>query len=245
MVRLYQEGLIMREVGERLGTCKTSVRKALKIYGVKARPQWKITINYDLTPEKAYILSVLGPGDGSMVIFHQSLPWIALRVTDKDFANEFARCFQTAYGVEPTTYISVSKGSNRKPRYAVENHRWPIFRDILSYNDGDLKTFRHGGEKVPDAVKEAPPEVKAMYLRGFFDSQGWVTRDIASEKKNGEVLKEIQSLLLDFGIESSIYKVSLAFRLRILSKGGKLFYEKIGFSIKRKQERLEKLVGGD
>jgi len=269
MSELYKSGWALKTVAEDAGICTTTAWKYLRNFGVALRSQtahltpelageggkigsairWRINVNPDLTPEKAYVLGVVGPGDGSISL-GKKRGSVVLSVIDKDFADEFARCFKQTYGIEPTRCFRLINRGNRRPMYQVENHRRAIVADLLGYNNGDLKTFKHGGEKVPNAIREASLEVKAMYLRGFFDSQGGMSGySILAAKANGEVLKEIQLLLLAFGIKSAIYDYtkisSKTFHIRIYAESRKLFYERIGFSIKRKQEKLKEKLGRD
>jgi intein-encoded DNA endonuclease-like protein len=107
----------------------------------------------------------------------------------------------------------------------------------------------------------------AAFLRGFFDAEGCVSKSgyILAFNTNYEVLTYVQGLLERFGIESTGPRVSrpAGSLIKIDPITGKIyttkkdcyciyirsycnvnFYNHIGFTILRKQERLERYVVG-
>jgi len=103
--------------------------------------------------------------------------------------------------------------------------------------------------EVPEIIQKSPLDCVAGFLRGFFDAEG----SVGERKKDGinlqigneKLIKQIQLLLLRFGILSSLSfsKAQKQTRLSIyLFDSLKKFLSSIGFSSPRKMERLKKLI---
>lgn len=201
-----------------------------------------------LTPEKAYILGVIGPGDGCI----KREDTIGLQVKDMDFAKKFSSCLQEVYGKHGFSprYSVVAHPDKKNPYYCTELYGTDIIRkDILSY--GGIQSFKEGKEKVPQQITHAGKEIKAAYLRAFFDSQGSVNvsklhgvRAVEGTKKNLPVIRELRNLLNDFGIKSWVrMSQDGTYRLNITGKPNlEQFRIQIGFSIKRKQRKLNEAL---
>ena len=92
-------------------------------------------------------------------------------------------------------------------------------------------------------------EIKKEFLRSFFDDEGSVVKQgnhgiIRLYSINLEGLRQIQKMLNEFEINS---KIDAGFGLKrnvfaIVIKDLTQFHKKIGFNLKRKQEKLEGLV---
>jgi len=130
-----------------------------------------------------------------------------------------------------------------------------------------LGFWKAENKEVPKSVYLAPQNVVAAFLRGFFDTDGSVciygrnrnSLDIKASSISPKLIKGIQQLLLNFGIISDIVKIKKKgerfyingvqrrsrhdiYYLHI--KGGiscRIFKEKIGFGLGRKQKILEKI----
>jgi ribonucleoside-diphosphate reductase alpha chain len=128
-------------------------------------------------------------------------------------------------------------------------------------------------KRVPHAIFTAPVPVQAAFLRGLFGADGCVARVESGGKasryvglgsRSEALLKDVQRLLLAFGIRSRIYRVTDAarpsfsyerkdgtvveytsregFDLRITGSDLERFAEEIGFSAPRKQAALATLL---
>ena len=106
-------------------------------------------------------------------------------------------------------------------------------------------------KRVPEIVFRLKPAEIASFLRGLFSADGYVDNDkaIRLTSKDRELLREVQDLLLLFGILSKLYDRPYPSEFRYTTKGGeertyhgegyyelvianfsrKLFAEKIGF----------------
>jgi intein-encoded DNA endonuclease-like protein len=111
------------------------------------------------------------------------------------------------------------------------------------------KSFRTKEWLVPKLICKSSLRLQSSFLQGFFDSEGDVdknSRRIGGTSSNLEGLKNIESLLHNFGIRTSITKQSKKFiyTLRIQDrKSVEIFNKYIGFTITRKQKILKQLVG--
>lgn len=194
-----------------------------------------------LTPEKAYVLGVVGPGDGS-VSFERGV--IELTVSDSDFLEEFSRCIEVVYGKPPKHRLKkincgVYNGTYKQARLcSIE-----ATRDILRY--GKAKHFKHYHEKVPEEILNSPLEIINPYLRAFFDSQGTIgSHELEGSKANEQVLNQIQSLLRSIGIKSQVYaKKEGIYKIEITRFIGiNKFKKLVGFTIQRKEKKLTRLL---
>lgn len=250
---LYASGCSVEEISDKTGRNRLTVIRHLRKLGMARSRSEALQLAYgrkrrwskqileaakELSVEKAYILGVVGPGDG-----HIREKGVKLSVVDKDFALKFKSCLEKVYNLACTVRVANKEG-RRRPQTVVYLFSVAVVRDILRYGDSILD-FRHGGERVPAAIKTACPEIQASYIQAIADSQGSVKfYEVSLHKKNLKVLEEIGELLKNFGIKYRIegYKSE---RLRIAIRGRELlhrFSEKIGFSIKRKQEKLDEAL---
>lgn len=126
-------------------------------------------------------------------------------------------------------------------------------------------------KRVPEAIFEAPEEVVAEFLHGLFDADGTVvvqdanaSRYVGLGSASLELLRDVQLLLSAFGIASRIYQTragkSKGFRyttvkgeervyesralwdLRITGSSLERFASEIGFTLRRKQDKLHSLI---
>ncbi len=129
-------------------------------------------------------------------------------------------------------------------------------------------------KRVPESVFAAPPEVQVAFLRGLFGADGCVARIESGGKatryaglgsRSERLLKDVQVLLLGFGIRSRIYRTTDSgestftytrkdgttvqyssregFDLRISGTDLEEFARSIGFSTPRKEAALSSLLG--
>ncbi|MBT4539141.1 helix-turn-helix domain-containing protein [Candidatus Woesearchaeota archaeon] len=127
----------------------------------------------------------------------------------------------------------------------------PLVRLILS-EFPEIKLARN--TLIPQKILQSPNKVVARFLRGFFDAEGYslVGRGIGLGINNKALAQQIQMALLRFGIISSLheydnrrnpYSNNPRFTNDITEKTSlKLFQQKIGFSCKKKQTKLEKTI---
>ncbi|MBI2507945.1 hypothetical protein HYV89_03250 [Candidatus Woesearchaeota archaeon] len=199
-----------------------------------------------LTMEKSYVLGVLC-GDGYIRI-NGGQYLVGLDVCDEDFANKFRECLTSVYGLIPSKNKRAIKSTNLcknpKPRYTINLTSKLVVKDLLKYS----KSFKTKEWIVPQEILESNLEIKSAFLMGLFDSEG-----SASLKKsygvylsvcsgNKEPLLKVKEILKnDFDI--NLISIDEGAVMRLKSSGYnnvKNFCDKIGFTIKRKQDKLEK-----
>ncbi|CAG0946464.1 partial ATP-dependent RecD-like DNA helicase, partial [Anaerolineae bacterium] len=103
-----------------------------------------------------------------------------------------------------------------------------------------LLTSRH--KTIPTKILRGTPSQKHSFLMGLFDSDGTADkRDGTVElgMSNYSLLKTVQIMLLEFGIIAILREKPRvrSWRLTCRGENARLFYERIGFKIERKQAR--------
>jgi intein-encoded DNA endonuclease-like protein len=178
---------------------------------------------------------------------------IRFEAVDREFVEEVARCTAVVLN-RPPPKLKMRKGT-RKYYIEVESKTlWELLKKPI-----DLERLRKYIEHCEKCM--------TAFLRGFFDAEGCVSKSgyILAFNTNYEVLTYVQGLLKRFGIESTGPRVSrpAGSLIKIDPITGKIyttkkdcyciyirsycnvdFYEHIGFTIVRKQERLERYVTG-
>ena len=107
-----------------------------------------------------------------------------------------------------------------------------------------LGNVSHASEKfIPEIVWRAPKKYVANFLSAYFDGDGTVTdNDISCTSASEQLVKEVQMLLLNFGIVSCRRDIwnkkyqRYYYSLTISSDYYDLFLSEIGFNITRKQQ---------
>jgi stage V sporulation protein R len=132
--------------------------------------------------------------------------------------------------------------------------RWDPNRWRLSFSSQDVQDLlKHLGLKtgvaarikeVPEVILRSPKTVVSAFLRALYDCDGYAGDAGVILSTSSEALgKVVQLLLLNFGI--------LAYRrpqqdgcwhIHTTGTSAALFYEQIGFGLKRKQEALRKYI---
>jgi len=198
-----------------------------------------------MTVEKAYILGVMC-GDGCLHRTKNDSYQITLQVIDEDFVDRFVDCMRKVYGLKVSVTRMKSKNPNWNDRFQARFCCKDAFNDILNYSPFGTYKWR-----VPSVIFNSSDPIKYSFLRGFFDSEGCVDKSkkivVASVSKG---IYGIMVLLSSLDIKSNIriapstkknwrraYKVKITGIYHIES-----YNRNIGFSIKRKQEKLETLI---
>lgn len=101
---------------------------------------------------------------------------------------------------------------------------------------------------IPWSVLASPKPVVAAFLRGYFECDGSVSgQALESVTKSRELARQLQVLLLQFGIVSRRFKkrhrkYGIFWRVRIMGTSVDLFRSQIGFVSKRKHNALGNFV---
>jgi intein-encoded DNA endonuclease-like protein len=174
---------------------------------------------------------------------------IGLKAKDKEFVEKFGICLGNVLGRRP---VRPWKDAGRYAAVVVSKALYKLLREPI-----DLKRIKKYVEHCPKCT--------AAFLRGLFDSEGCVRKEgyIILYNTNYELLTYTQKLLLRrFGIESTgpwpntqrgttihnprtgkQYKANKdCYYIYIRAESLPKFYRYIGFTIKRKQKRLEEYL---
>lgn len=194
--------------------------------------------------ELAYVVGVK-MGDASISKNKNHDYMVKLRVTDKDFAGEFSRCLSVLLHRSPPNV-----------RWDKKTESWHVqASSLLLFN-----LLNKNVEELAPVITHCN-QCEAAFLRGFFDPEGSVYRS-SLKVSNGDLdkLLLVCSLLNALGIQSTgphlsqekggmkmikgrmcnINKDSYYVYVRAGSVGK--FRERIGFSIFRKQARLDDAI---
>lgn len=248
-VELYKKGWSINQIAQNCDFSFSTVQRHLhkEDINLKKRGDPKKILNYkhhQLTSEKAYVLGVVGPGDGFIEYRKDNgVHRVALEATDLDFIKYFSLCLNITYGIKPKIVKLKMRRGDTKIHYKCILQSKAVCDDILNYN----ANFKEKTWDIPEVIKKASKNIKAKYLQGMADSQGSVanydtTKCVVLCSRNEIGKKEIASLLKDVGIDGlSIRKVGVFIKSRRPLEN---FAKCINFNIKRKKENLYNLING-
>ncbi len=242
-------GFSMPQIAQKFGVQYNTIRLFLKgtlppkEYGIVKVSNGDIADESRvLTPGLSYILGVMY-GDG-----HFGPGQIRLGAKDKEFVKYFAD--------------TVFNWCKRKPSLTqfIQNDK-PYYECYLSFKAAanlihDLVEKR---QEVPKAVFDSvDEEILINFIKGFSDSEGTIVTN-PSRKSNflkmynqkKLVLKQIKEMMIKIGFDNDKLHIIVnnkakggdVFALRMCYNDQlRLFYQKIGFTIERKQRKLRECL---
>jgi len=240
--RLYKQGLTTPAIAQMFNITHKTVCNHLLRLGVKLRQSgaqpYPIPENIQLDENLAYVLGVIGPGDG--FVYKGS---VGLEAVDREFVEEFKARVEKVTGLLCTPLkLLKPETRNHRERYRLLLNSKEFAKFLANFGI----SFREKDWRVPVVIKRGTQKICAAYLRAFADSQGWVevkTKRIGLCVKNSVGLKEIQELLSRVGITAPLVTPKKASRLYISGrKNLEAFAAKIGFVIRRKQAKLKEIL---
>jgi replicative DNA helicase Mcm len=105
-----------------------------------------------------------------------------------------------------------------------------------------------GEQRVPNGIASATRPIKRGFLRAYVDAEGHVSRkqrELAVASMSRDLLEDVRSLLLCFGITSSLEeRQNGSHRLRISGRNFERYVETIGFVTDRKAESADRVDDG-
>lgn len=164
---------------------------------------------------------------------------IILNTIDYDFAIEFKNRLEKWSGMTSSLSYRPSKVPNWKDQWHVVLYSNEASKFLRNFNLSDVLDFNE---------KE-----KGLFLRGFFDSEGSVyftarRNEVKCFNTNKATMFLVDKMLHSIGIKKVYWYTSFhsempCYRLSIHSKADvQVFNEKVGFSINRKQRRVEEIL---
>lgn len=242
VLNLASKGTKIKAIANQIGVNYDTIRIFLKgILDKQGYEKVKITQyklpqhTKSLTKEMAYIFGVL-IGDGYFLYCQFRLDTI-----DKEFRDYFSKI------VEKWAGKSVRE---REFRNGKSYFYQSIFHSKEAYEFFTL--LRENKLKFIDKILDSNDKIKTYFVKGFSDSEGSIAADhrlIRIYNTDKELLERVRNVLISLEFDPNKMHIRLStdktYELGIKSSENiKLFYHKIGFTIKRKQERLEKFING-
>ena len=244
---LYEKGFSSYKIAKKFGVSDSKVRYWLKKNNTKIKPSHryvnKITAPIKLSKKLAYILGVVGPGDGFLMYNSNKRKVtyrIGLRTVDLEFANRFKLYLEQLYNLR--CYTNVEQ-TDHKDVYVVVLCSKAACEHLLIFVE-NVNEFREKSWIIPKVILNAKVDEKKEYIKGFADSQGCVyiknsVKHIFLSSCNTKGLKQMQKLLSDLKLKSSLQKN----RLSITGFSNiKRFEDKINFTINTKRDKLHQLL---
>lgn len=154
------------------------------------------------------------------------------KYNELDLLPKFKQMFFESFGIESKQYYKKEKGVTN---VEIVFESLPL-SEILSF----LKEKR-----IPDIIFRSKNSVVASFLSWLYDGKGSVIsygrgrNGILYKSKEIELLRDIQILLLRFGINASIYGNNLIIRQ---PDSIERFSKYIGFNSERKKKKLQELL---
>jgi intein/homing endonuclease len=168
--------------------------------------------------------------------------------TDLDFAESLSKTIDDLFSLK--VIIGCAKLSKKNPKHR-DFHTFssrPLYRILEAYQLSE-------DMKLPSLIAHGNQQVKGSFIRGFFDAEGSVhstvvksrnevQRRIQCAHKSFALLEQIREMLSKFGIKTAIFNGHRTYFLSIWSYQGLTRYrEMAGFSIKRKSQKLDEVIG--
>jgi ribonucleoside-diphosphate reductase alpha chain len=170
-------------------------------------------------------------------------------VQDKDLIKYIQDLSYELFGVKSFIHRRKDKKDN-SVSVRITSH--PLIR-FLKVNG----LYKTKGDKirVPEKIKNSPPAVRAAFLRGYFESDGSITKNKpypACSSINKEFIEDIQNLLFSLGIlnkkrisksRKNSYGKKPVYNLIVTSSFGiKRFFDLVNFISERKKRKFERAI---
>jgi ribonucleoside-diphosphate reductase alpha chain len=150
----------------------------------------------------AYLLGRI-VGDGSITVDKHNRPHIFVYFAkdELDEAVALVDMLKTEFGSDVSYSLSETKTE-------IKLELMGTFARVIASMVPELIHSDSKTRRVPEVVFRSKPRIIAVFLRGLFDADGTVDADSAIRltSSSRELLRDVQQLLLLFGIYSVIYK---------------------------------------
>jgi hypothetical protein len=194
--------------------------------------------SYKLTEAKARIIAHL-IGDGAHYRTKHDYV-LKYEVRDYELLRQFYRDILSVYGLKASWEWNTS-GKTGKPIRFVRLRSILAYKDILRYS-----TYYSRDWNIKEPILTANEGIRKEFLTALFDDEGSVKSkyEITLYSINRAGLQQIKKMLVRFGLQSRIVggfgqkRDVYGLYINDLKK----FREKIGFSLKRKEEKLSEMI---
>ncbi|MBI3860058.1 MAG: ATP-binding protein [Thaumarchaeota archaeon] len=195
-------------------------------YGPRFKGRLPMTLDVNLAELLGYVL-----GDGFVDDYSVVM---SIAEPEIDILPKLSNIAKTLFGIEPRTTRRLRPDRNVPMTDLYVNSK------CVAWNLRFMKERR-----VPDIILRSGNEVVSAFLRWLFEADGTVfskgrgRRAVGLKAKDVELLRDVQVLLLRFGIHSRIVENALLIR-----RGAEIrkYAKSIGFASKKKKAKLEALA---
>ncbi len=208
----------------------------------------KVLIPQEVTPELASLYGYI-IGDGSI---HKNGYRINCYVNrdEKDLIEKLSDLWIATFGVSPAAYLKNVNGSLKTIddgsgllRQIISTQEMYVL-EMNSKQITSLLAFLRE-KRVPQEIFKSPKNVIAKFISWLFDADGCAfskgrgRTSVQLKSRTQALLRDVQLLLLYFGIQSRIIEDNLCIRR---SHGIELFAKHIGFNSEKKQKKLAEVL---
>jgi intein-encoded DNA endonuclease-like protein len=168
---------------------------------------------------------------------------IRLGVIDKDFADYFAEQLRKWLGINPI--LRKKEGWWQKFPNGKKYFCKPVY--MVDLNSSEATKFLIEKIKNINWIYSSPIEFKRGVLKGLFDGDGLICKNnnqIGFDNSNIKIIELFENLCHNFNIKTRRYKMKENdYRVLLSSVRDKvIFYEKIGITIKRKEDKIKDFI---
>jgi DNA-binding CsgD family transcriptional regulator len=257
--KMYESGMTIKSICEKLSLSNSSITKYLKKYKVQTRKSEVFKRKYSLdeeiftsidSHEKAQFLGLIY-ADGSLSKFNKNIS-IRLREDDIDYLDQWrTNLLKTDRPFSFSFRESMINPINKKE---YETPFKMVILDISCkkiYEDSLVLGLKPNKSKENLGMPEIEEQFKLPFILGLFEGDGCVTFcqksrcfQIACQEK---MAFDVQKYLKSMGIFATVYKRPSIHILQVarwedLQKLYSLLYKNASIFLKRKKEKFEKLL---
>ena len=202
-------------------------------YGEKQKTE--VTLPSKLDPSLSGLFGYI-IGDGGVDPYRVTLYVVE---TEKDLIDDLSDRIKKNFGISPEIY-------ERK----LEDRKLIVFNIVIHSVDIAHNLSFLGEKRVPQLIFDSPNDCVSEFLKWLFEADGTVfdkgrgRRAVAFKAKNIELLRDVQLLLLRFGIHSRILGIDKPNPTLTIRRGLDIikFHKKIGFVSQKKRTKLNMLT---
>ncbi|MBU1061980.1 MAG: hypothetical protein KJ952_04615, partial [Candidatus Omnitrophica bacterium] len=185
-----------------------------------------------LTPKLAELIGIY-IGDGSN---HRDGIRFSVGKNDKEMVGVISRLSKNIFNRKATFSLTSSRTGYEVAILSIVIKQWFEFLHITKFSS---KTAR-----IPEIIFEATEDIICAFLRGLFSTDGCIRKNghITLSTSSRVLSQELQTLMFYIGIptQRTYLKSTDSFQVSICTRKGFVnFKEKIGFLLRRKDERLQ------
>jgi len=205
----------------------------------------KLSFPETMTSQLAEFLGLL-TADGGLSIEKGGTHRVVYTQADRYLLALYKKSLEELFKI--TQFVEKRSGSNSRNRAFDIIIGSKHLKEFLAYLGMD--SWKSPQKEMPRAIREAPKEIVAAFLRAIFDNDGYVGEKaiefcISSKK----LASQVHLMLLNFGIVSSLsikkvknYAQNEYYRLSIFGEEVRKFVQEIGFIRKEKYKKVEKFL---